>query len=210
MKKIKNLKQQVITALSLILLVMAIAVCATDSQASRSARPAPTHPAQLNEGMSTLKAYQIEFNHILIGRVVVVGCENLNPPPGYRAGQEYWTWVPGAAWRGTFTLVPDNNMPNYYAYRWEKFPHQHFDLSRTVPMPAISPEAGDRFYRVQAQSGDQWVDQGWMWLIDGERRVQQWYAQNLLSDLAGTGEAMRFTSVEPPAPGSTSVYLLMD
>jgi hypothetical protein len=205
MKRMKRLKHQMTTGLGLSLFVIAIALCATTSQASHSATPAP---AQLNDGMSSLKAYQIEFNHQLIGRVLVVGCENSNPPPGYSPGQEYWTWVPGAAWRGTFTLVPDSNIPNYNAHRWERFPHQHFDISHTVPMPGVSPEAGDRFYRVQAQNQSQWVDQGWMWLINGEKRVQQWYALNLLSDLVGTGEAIRFTSVEPPAPGSLNVYLL--
>jgi hypothetical protein len=206
MKRMTRLKQQMTAVLGLTLFVIAIALCAATSQAAHSATPAP---AQLNDGMSGLKAYGIEFNHQLIGRVVVVGCENQNPPPGYSAGQEYWTWVPGAAWRGTFTLVPDSTVPNYEAHRWERFPHQHFDISRTVPMPGVSPEAGDRFYRVQAQNQSQWVEQGWMWLINGEKRVQQWYALNLMSDLVGTGEAIRFISVEPPAPGSIGVYLLM-
>ena len=132
-----------------------------------------------------IKAYRIEFNNKIIGTVVVVGCDNLNPPPGYTAGQEYWTWTPGAAWRGTFTLVPVNTVPDYYSNSWETFPHEHFDLSRTVPMPSISPEAGDRFYRVQVRSESRWIDQGWMWLINGTERVQEWYGRNLTSDLVG-------------------------
>lgn len=162
---------------------------------------------QLIDGLSTFKAYQIEFNNKIIGSVVVVGRDNLNPPPGYIAGREYWTWSPGAAWRGTFTLVPVNTVPDYSAYNWETFPHEHFDLARTVPMPAISPDAGDRFYRVQVQSGSRWINQGWMWLING--RAQEWYGQNLTSDLVGTGGAIQFTSAEPPAPDSLEVYLLI-
>ncbi|HEV2883943.1 MAG TPA: hypothetical protein VGW36_03740, partial [Pyrinomonadaceae bacterium] len=67
---------------------------------------APTQAGQLLEAFMTFKAYRIEFDNRIIGTVVVVGCDNLNPPPGYTAGKEYWTWTPGAAWRGTFTLVP--------------------------------------------------------------------------------------------------------
>jgi hypothetical protein len=170
---------------------------------------APADASQLIEGMSSIKAYRIEFNNQIIGKVVVVGCDNPNPPPGYTAGQEYWTWSPGNAWRGTFTLVPDKTVPDHNSYSWEKFPHEHFDLSRRVPMPAISPDAGDRFYRVQAQSGSRWIDQGWMWLINEDNFVQEWYGQNLMSDLVGTGEAIRFTSAEPPAPGSKEIYLLI-
>ena len=198
MNKMVGLKQQLTIAFSLALLVMAIAVCATNSYAR-----------QLNDGLSSIKAYGIVFNNKIIGRVVVVGRNNLNPPPGYTAGQEYWTWTAGAAWRGTFTLVPETNVPDYYAYRWERFPHEHFDISHTAPMPAISPDAGDRFYRVQAQSGTQWIEQGWMWLINGDKRVQEWYGQNLMSDLIGTGEAIRFTSAEAPTPGLIDVYLLI-
>ena len=170
---------------------------------------APAHAAEILDGPLMIKAYRIEFNNRIIGTVVVVGCDNLNPPPGYTAGQEYWTWTPGAAWRGTFTLVPVNDVPDYYSYSWETFPHEHFDLSRTVPMPSISPEAGDRFYRVQVRSESRWVDQGWMWLINGTERVQEWYGRNLTSDLVGDGTAIRFTSVDPPTPGSSDVYLLI-
>ena len=169
----------------------------------------PAHAGEMMDGPVMIKAYRIEFNNRIIGTVVVVGCDNLNPPPGYTAGQEYWTWTPGAAWRGTFTLVPVSNVPDYYSYSWETFPHEHFDLSRTVPMPSISPEAGDRFYRVQVRSESRWVDQGWMWLINGTERVQEWYGRNLTSDLVGTGTAIQFTSVDPPTPGSSEVYLLI-
>lgn len=170
---------------------------------------APMHAGQLIEGLSTFKAYQIQFNARIIGRVVVVGCDNVNPPPGYTAGQEYWTWKPGAAWRGTFTLVPVATVPNYYAYSWATFPHEHFDLTHTVPMPPIAPDAGDRFYRVQVRRGPRWVAQGWMWLMNGSERRQEWFGRNLTSDLVGDGTAIRFTSTEPPAPGSKDVYLLI-
>jgi hypothetical protein len=188
-------------SLSVALVVSLLGLCGVET--------ALTHARQLNEGYSTLKAYKIHFNNRIIGRVVVVGGSNLNPPLGYTSGREYWTWIPRAAWRGTFTLVPDNTVPDYYSYSWEEFPHERFDISHTVPMPGIAPGAGDRFYRVQAQSGSQWIAQGWMWLINGVEPVQEWYGVNLTSDLVGTGEAIRFTSAEPPAPGSRDVYLLI-
>ncbi len=40
----------------------------------------PAHAGQLNEGMTSIKAYRIEFNNRIIGSVVGVGCDNLNPP----------------------------------------------------------------------------------------------------------------------------------
>ena len=138
---------------------------------------APAHAGEILDGPLMIKAYRIEFNNRIIGTMVVVGCDNLNPPPGYTAGREYWTWTPGAAWRGTFTLIPVSNVPDYYSCTGETFAHEHFDLSRTVPMPLISPEAGDRFYRVQVRRESRWVDQGWMWLINGRERVQEWYGR---------------------------------
>ncbi len=169
----------------------------------------PTHAGQLMEGMSSVKAFRIEFNARPIGHVVVVGCDNANPPAGYTAGQEYWTWEPGAAWRGTFTLVPVDAVPDYAAFRWTTFPHQHFDLSHTVPMPTIAPAASDRFYRVQVRRGPAWVDQGWMWLLNGPARRQAWYGRDLTTDLVGDeGAAIRFVSADTPAPGSRDVYLL--
>ena len=169
---------------------------------------APAHARQLMDGLEGIKAYGIEYNNKTIGTVVVVGRDNPNPPPGYIAGREYWTWLPGGAWRGTFTLVPGDTVPDYYSSNWQTFSHDHFDLSRTVPMPSISPEAEDRFYRVQVQSGSRWIDLGWMWLINDERK-QEWYGRNLTSDLVGDGTAIRFTSADPPKPGSTDVYLLI-
>jgi hypothetical protein len=161
------------------------------------------------DGMTGLKAYQIVFGGRVIGRVVLVGCDNSNPPTGYTAGVEYWNWNRGAAWRGSFTLVPIEAVPNYSAYRWTTFPHEHFDLSQTVPMPSIAPEAGDQFYRVNVQEGSRWVPQGWMWLKSGPPRIQEWYGQNLTSDLIGDGTAIRFTSAEPPPQGSKDVFLLI-
>jgi hypothetical protein len=174
-----------------------------------AAGTAPAHAGEILEGPVLIKAYRIEFNNKVIGTLVVVGCDNLNPPPGYTAGREYWTWTPGAAWRGTFTLIPVSNVPDYSSYSWETFSHEHFDLSRTVPMPSISPEAGDRFYRIQVRSESRWVDQGWMWLISGAVHTQEWYGRNLTSDLVGIGTAIQFTSADPPTPGSSDVYLLI-
>ena len=165
--------------------------------------------AEIQDGPMMIKAYRIEFNNRIIGTIVVVGCDNLNPPPGYTAGKEYWTWTPGAAWSGTFTLVPMSNVPDFYSHSWETFSHQHFDLSRTVPMPSLMADMGGQFYSVQVRSEFRWVDQGWMWLINGAERVQEWYGRNLTSDLIGTGTAIRFTSADPPPPGSSDVYLLI-
>jgi hypothetical protein len=40
--------------------------------------------------------------------------------------------------------------------------------------------------------------------------MQEWYGRNLTADLVGTEDgAIRFTSVEPPAPGSRAVSLLL-
>jgi hypothetical protein len=160
------------------------------------------------EGPLMIKAYRIEFNNRVLGTVVVTGRDNPSPPPGYASGREYWSWMPGAAWPGTFTLVPINSVPDYYSFSWEMRPHERFDLSRTVPMPSISLDPGDRFYKVQVRNDSRWVDHGWMWL-DGVKRVQEWYGRNLTSDLIGDGAAIRFTSAEPPTPGSCEVYLLI-
>jgi hypothetical protein len=48
-----------------------------------------------------------------------------------------------------------------------------------------------------------------MWLKNGPPRVQEWYGQNLTSDLIGEGTAIRFTSAEPPPLGSKDVFLLI-
>ncbi|MCM3873057.1 MAG: hypothetical protein ND895_20435, partial [Pyrinomonadaceae bacterium] len=102
-----------------------------------------------------------------------------------------------------------NTVPDYYSNSWETFPHEHFDLSRTVPMPSVMADMGGQFYSVQVRSESRWVDQGWMWLINGAERVQEWYGRNLTSDLVGEGTAIRFTSANPPTPGSSEVYLLI-
>jgi hypothetical protein len=164
---------------------------------------------QLDPGTDGLGVYQIEFDNRIIGLVVVVGCDNLNPPPGYTAGHEYWSWTAGAAWRGTFTLVPNETIPDYRSYNWEVFSHDHFDISHAVPMPEISLEASDRFYRVQVRRGTRWVDQGWMWLIDSTERRQEWFGRNLTTDLVWYGNPIRFISADPPAAGSSNVYLLI-
>src|SRR5262245_36763747 len=163
---------------------------------------APRGASQMIEGPLMIKAFRIEFNNRVIGAVVVTGRNNLNPPPGYASGHEYWSWTPGNAWPGTFILYPVNTVPDFYSFSWETRPHESFDLSRTVPMPSISTAPGDRFYRVQVRNDSRWLDQGWMWLIDGDKRVQDWYGRSLTSDLLGDGSAIRFTSAEPPAPGS--------
>ena len=117
--------------------------------------------AQLNEGLSTLVApFTIEVNGHVVGQVVVVGGGNTDPPPGYTSGTEYWAWTGGRSWRDEFTLVPRRTVPRYGAFRWQTFPHERFDLSRTVPFPAVFPAVNDGFYEVQIAAGTGWVDQG--------------------------------------------------
>jgi hypothetical protein len=170
--------------------------------------PAPAE-AQLMEGMITLVApFTIEAGGRVVGHVVVVGGANTDPPPGYTAGTEYWTWTAGSPWPEKFTLVPRRAVPRYTAFRWETFPHERFDLSRTVPFPAVSPAVDDDFYRVQIAAGAGWLDQGFMWLDTGSPAVQTWYGIGLTNDLVGDGGPIRFRTVEPPAAGSVDVYLL--
>jgi hypothetical protein len=170
--------------------------------------PAPAG-AQLNEGMSTLVApFTIEAGGRVVGQVVVVGGANTDPPPGYTAGVEYWTWTAGRGWRDGFTLVPRRTVPRYNAFEWQTFPHERFDLSRTVPLPAVSPAADDGFYRVQIAADGGWLDQGFMWLDTGSPPVQNWYGVELTKDLIGDGGPIRFLTVDPPAAGSVDVYLL--
>ena len=95
--------------------------------------------AQLNEGYTTLVApYTIQVNGRVVGRVVVISCENTDPPRGYAAGTEYWTWTSGGPWPGSFTLVPAATVPRHSNHTWQEFPHEHFDLSHTVPFPSVS------------------------------------------------------------------------
>jgi len=140
---------------------------------------------------------------------VVVGGMNSDPPSGYTAGTEYWTWTSGRPWRGAFTLVPSRTVPAHSAFRWQTFPHERFDLSATVPFPAVSPAADDAFYQVQIAAGTGWIDQGYMWLDVGSPTVQTWYGVGLTTDLVGDGGPIRFRSVEPPTAASTDVYLLL-
>ena len=164
---------------------------------------------QLMEGLSTLVApYTIEYGGQVIGRVVVVSCDNTSPPSGYTAGKEYWTWTSGSPWRGAFKLVPSATVPSYTAYTWQTFPHEHFDLSDTVAFPSVTPAPADAFYQVQIASGGGWIDQGYMWLDVGSPTVQTWYGVDLTSDLVGNGGQIRFQSVEPPDAASEDVYLL--
>lgn len=163
---------------------------------------------QLVEGSTRITSFTIEFNNQVVGRVVVVGCENADPPSGFVAGQEYWTWTSGTPWRGAFKLVPSGSVPSHASYTWQTFPHEHFDLSGTVPMPSVSPAPSDAFYQVQIASGGGWVDQGYLWLDVGSPTIQTWYGVDLSSDLVGNGGQIRFQSVEPPAAESEDVYLL--
>ena len=172
------------------------------------AAPVPAS-AQLNDGYSTLVApFTIEVNGRVVGQVVVVGGANTDPPPGYTAGTEYWTWTGGRAWREGFTLVPRPTVPRHGAFSWQTFPHERFDLSRTVSFPAVAPGVDDAFYEVQIAAGTGWVDQGYMWLDTGSPTVQTWYGIGLTKDLVGDGGPIRFRTVEPPAAGSADVYLL--
>ena len=170
--------------------------------------PSPTS-AQLMEGMITLVApFAIEVNGRVVGQVVVVGGGNTDPPPGYAAGTEYWTWTAGRPWRDEFTLVPRRTVPGYGAFRWQMFPHERFDLSRTVPFPAVSPAVEDAFYHVEIAADAGWIDQGYMWLDVGSPSLQTWFGIGLTKDLVGDGGPIRFRAVEPPAAGSADVYLL--
>jgi hypothetical protein len=162
---------------------------------------------QLDWGIGVL-AYTIQFNGQTLGRVVVVSVDHPNPPSGYTPGYEYWTWTAGTPWRGAFKLVPTSNVPSYSSYTWETFPHDHFDLSQTVPLPSINPAPDDKFYQVAIQNGSTWTNQGYMWLEDGSPSAQTWYGIGLTDDLVGNGGEIRFQSVEPPSAGSVNVYLL--
>jgi hypothetical protein len=171
--------------------------------------------AQLNDGMSSLVApYTIQVNGQVVGWVVVVSCDNTAPPRGYAAGTEYWTWTSGAPWRGAFILVPTTTVPRHSTYTWQTFPHEHFDLSRTVLFPPVSPAEHDEFYRVQVASGTGWKEQGYMWLDVGSSTapivptVQTWYGVGLTTDLVGNGGPIRFQTGTPPTPRSRNVYLL--
>jgi hypothetical protein len=173
-----------------------------------TAAPDPAS-AQLMDALTTLVApFAIEANGRVVGHVVVVGGGNTDPPPGYTAGTEYWTWTAGSPWPDKFTLVPRRAVPRFTALSWETFPHERFDLSRTVPLPPISPSADDDFYRVQIAASAGWLDQGFMWLEAGSPAVQTWYGIGLTNDLVGDGGRIRFRTVEPPAAGSVDVYLL--
>ena len=176
--------------------------------AATVAAPVPAS-AQLNDGMSTLVApFTIEVHGRVVGQVVVLGGANTDPPPGYTAGTEYWTWTAGRPWREGFTLVPRRTIPRYDAFTWQTFPHERFDLSRTVPFPAVTPGVDDAFYEVQIAAGTGWLDQGYMWLDTGSPTVQTWYGIGLTKDLVGDGGPIRFHTVEPPPAGSADVYLL--
>ena len=157
------------------------------------AAPVPAS-AQLNDGMTTLVApFTIEVNGRVVGQVVVVGGANTDPPPGYTAGTEYWTWTGGRAWREGFTLVPRPTVPRHGAFSWQTFPHERFDLSRTVSFPAVSPGVDDAFYEVQIAAGTGWVDQGYMWLDTGSPS-----GADLVRDRADQGSCRRRWSDQVP------------
>lgn len=179
--------------------ILAAMVLATTSLVGPAAR------GQLLDGNTGFQAYEIQYNNQAIGKVVVV---HANPPSGYAAETEYWTWTAGQAWRGAFKLVPTDTVPNHAAYTWQTFPHDHFDLSGTVSIPSIDPDPNDAFYKVSVKSGTSWLDRGYLWLVDGSPDVQEWYGKNLTADTIGEGSDIRFESVEPPSAGSENVYLL--
>ncbi|MEZ4240621.1 MAG: hypothetical protein R3F59_31615 [Myxococcota bacterium] len=158
--------------------------------------------------MAGIMSGTLEFNGQVVGRVVVVGA-GATPPSGYTAGYEYWTWTAGTPWRGAFKLVPGASVPAYTAYTWASFPHEHFDLSGTVPFPSVSPGPSDKFYKVSVEDGSSWDLQAYFWLDVGSPSVQRWYGVDLADDLVGDGDAeIRFESVEPPSAGSLDIYEL--
>ena len=65
-------------------------------------------------------------------------------------------------------------------------PHERFDLSRTVPLPALSPAGNDAFYQVHRRSTG-WIEQAFVWLDVGSPTVQTWYGVGLTTDLVGDG-----------------------
>ena len=98
-------------------------------------------------------------------------------------------------------------VPRHGAFSWQTFPHERFDLSRTVSFPAVSPGVDDAFYEVQiAPHG-----LGRSGVHVARRRPPD--RADLVRDRAdqgsvGDGGPIRFRTVEPPAAGSADVYLL--
>lgn len=169
-----------------------------------------TSRAELVPSVCGIGSFDIVWSNVVVGYVVVVAEDNTNPPAGYTAGYEYWTWTSGPPWRGAFKLQPTGgNPPTYGNYTWKVFPHEHFDLSDTIPFPSISPGANDGFGEVSVGSGSSWDTQGYMWLKAGSPPTQEWYGVDLTADLidSGTGN-IRFVSVEVPTASSVDVYLL--
>ena len=184
---------------------MMVALCVG---AATVAAPIPAS-AQLMDGMISLVApFTIEVHGRVVGQVVVVGGANTDPPPGYTAGTEYWTWTGGRPWRDGFTLVPRRTIPRYDAFSWQTFPHERFDLSRTVPFPAVSPARRRRLLR-GADRRRHGLDRSGVHVA----RHRLTDRADLVRDRADQGSCRRRWSDQVPhrrtAPaGSAAVYLL--
>ena len=164
--------------------------------------------AQTWIGTAEFKSYDIVVQGAVVGKMVAVSCHRRGGVAGFAPGQEHWTWDPGHGWDASFKLVPARTLPTYHGRTWQTFPHDHFDLSTTVPMPAVRLGSRDGFYRVSVKSGGAWKARGYMWLARGAEDRQILYGQGLTADLVGNGQAIRFEATNPPTPGSAQVYLL--
>ncbi|MEQ1507802.1 MAG: hypothetical protein ABMB14_36575 [Myxococcota bacterium] len=162
--------------------------------------------AQLGDGTDDVVAYDIVLDHHRLGWVVIVGADHA-PIAGFAAGQEHWAWF-DVAFPAAFALVPRDTLPGSPDAVTDRFPHDRFDLSATVPMPAVELGPTDRFYRVAIREPSQWLDQGWLWQLGGSPRDQVWFGAALERDRIGGGRAIRFVRTDPPPPGSVDVFLV--
>ena len=163
--------------------------------------------AQLDAGMSGWKPYDIQdddWPHATLGHVVVVAAESAAPPEGFDAGTESWHWN-GTAWPDGFRLVPAS-WSEPPSVTWVVFDHEVFDLSATVPFPAISVGANDRYYEVEKRSATKSKLMAHFWFHDG---VQTAYGLDSLTTTTlriGAGQALYFAEISAPGAGDIDVY----
>lgn len=111
--------------------------------------------------ISLVAPFSIEVNGRVFGQVVVVGGKNIDPPPGYAAGTEYWTWGVGRPWRGAFTLVPRRTVPSHASFTWQPcccsrlLPgHERRHPTMTNTSRSCAPVRMTRFMAIQGAAGD--------------------------------------------------------
>ncbi len=175
--------------------------------ASLFALPCANANAQTWIGTTEFMTYDIVLGGAVVGKMVAVDCD-ADSVGGFAAGTEHWSWVKGQEWKPGFKLVPTVGLPSHAAHTWQTFPHDHFDLSKKVPMPTVELGAGDAFYRVTVRVDGEWEPRGYMWLPGAAKDEQVWFGVDLESDLVGEGLPVRFETAAPPLPGSQYVYLL--